>query len=61
MKAKKTLIGIPLLLALAVSLSGQSFPSPQGFVSDFANVLTQETELRITGISNAIEEDFVGT
>jgi len=45
-----------LLVGLSVSLGAQSFPSPKGWVTDDANVLTTDTESRITSIASAIEQ-----
>jgi uncharacterized protein len=56
MKQKKLVAVAALLLIISASMSGQNFPSPQGYVSDYANVISQETESKITGIARAIEQ-----
>ena len=56
MKLKKLFVLTTFLLTLSGALIAQNFPSPKGYVSDFANVITPETESRIAAIASAIEK-----
>ena len=56
MKQKIFFAAATLLLIVSASVIAQNFPSPKGYVSDYANVITQETESRIAGIARAIEK-----
>ncbi len=56
MKQKKLFVLTTLLLILSSVLIAQNLPSPKGYVSDFANVITPETESRIAAIASAIEK-----
>ena len=56
MKIKRLFILAAIFIGLSALLIAQSFPSPKGYVSDYANVITPETESRIAGIAAAIEK-----
>jgi uncharacterized protein len=45
-----------LVVAVGTGLQAQELPSPQGFVNDFANVISAEDERAMQGIISAVRE-----
>jgi len=56
MKRKTILIMMALITLSASPLIARDFPSPKGYVNDFANVIPSETEVRIARMAEEIEK-----
>lgn len=55
MSKRRLLIGTALALFFASFAVAQDLPSPQGYVSDFAGVISSDTESRISQMAETIE------
>jgi uncharacterized protein len=53
---KKTLLLLPFLIFSAGVHAQLSFPEPSGYVNDFANILSEESEQQITAVIERIKE-----
>lgn len=56
MKQRAIIILAALIIISAPSLTARDFPSPGGYVNDFANVIPSEVETKIARIADEIEK-----
>ena len=55
MNKRFLVIGAAFIVLSALSMAGQSFPKPQGYVNDFANIINARDESQIRSMSEAVE------